>query len=108
MSDNQKMEDINSLYQQYVSCGGDLSLEEIYESCATSIKNDPDKWQSKDLDEAVRNLLSTLVYIRCTPYSKIMELAEESLSKRSEKYLAIIQENPNCLLKVILERKLHD
>jgi len=101
------MKDINDLYQQYISCGGDLSLEEIYESCSVSIENDPDKWQSKDLDEAVRNLLSALVYIRCTPYSKIMELAEESLSKRSERYLTIIQENSNCLLKAILERKLH-
>jgi len=102
------MEDIDNLYQQYISCGGDLSLEEIYESCAVSIKNDPDKWQSKNLDKAVRSLLTALVYIRCTPYSKIMELAEESLSKRSENYLAIVQQSPNCSFKAILERKLHN
>jgi hypothetical protein len=102
------MEDINDLYQQYVSCGGNLSLEEIYESCTTSIRNEPEKWQSKDLDEAVKNLLSALVYIRCTPYSKIMELAEESFNERSKKYLTLIQENPSYLLKAILERKLHN
>jgi len=91
------MEQINNLYQQYVSCGGDLSLEEIYNSCIDSIENDPDRWQSKDLEEAVKNLLVALVYIRCTPYSKIMELAEESLDKRSEKYLSLSQEVKNTI-----------
>jgi len=76
---------VSDLYQQYVSCGGNLSLQEIYDSCSDSIKNNPDKWQSKELDEAVKNLLTALVYIRCTPYSQIMELAEESLNRRSEK-----------------------
>jgi len=91
------MEQINNLYQQYVSCGGDLSLEEIYNSCIDSIENDPNKWQSKDLEEAVKNLLVALVYIRCTPYSKIIELAEENLDKRSEKYLSLTQEARNTI-----------
>jgi hypothetical protein len=91
------MEQINNLHQQYVSCGGNLSLEEIYNSCIDSIENDPDRWQSKDLEEAVKNLLVALVYIRYTPYSKIMELAEESLDKRSEKYLSLSQEVKNTI-----------
>jgi hypothetical protein len=37
------MEQINNLYQQYVSCGGNLSLEEIHNSCTDSIGNNPDK-----------------------------------------------------------------
>jgi len=86
------MEDVNSLYQQYISCSGNLSLQEIYDSCRSSIENNPDKWQSKDLDEAVKNLLVALVYIRCTSYSEIMKLAEESLNKRSEERLATKQD----------------
>jgi len=49
------MEQINNLHQQYVSCGGDLSLEEIYNSCIDSIENNPNKWQSNDLEEAVNS-----------------------------------------------------
>jgi len=86
------MEEINNLYQQYISCGGNLLLQEIYSSCKESMENNSDKWQSKDLDEAVKNLLTALVYIRCTAYSKIMELAEESSKKRAGKYLLPTQQ----------------
>jgi hypothetical protein len=48
------MEDINNLYQKYISCGGNLSLKEIYDSCIDSIENNPDKWQSKELDKTVK------------------------------------------------------
>lgn len=73
------MQHINKLYDDYVRCGGNMTLQDIYKSCTDSFISDPDKWpENPNLEEATENLLRSLVYIRCTPYNKIMELAEES------------------------------